>query len=307
MICCVTCCGILCLFLLCFLSTLYFSILKSSTNGLCGPCVLVLIFLLDEQITQTLKKMHDLRQEADNTALAANVHTLLSLLQTLKVLEKQEAEGEISFSEEYSRLQLEVNELEEMIQSNDEHGGKCAERVDRLLANAVDGLNSAKMALASKLREITSLKRQRDDMPTQAELIQYERRFSELNVHIQGKLRQTRKYYATYNALLEIKELMLKETSLLNSLSSQFHDALNSSSGRATLTSSMDGISKSIQQKLQNVQVTLQAEQKACEALKKKHAAANLEKRRCYSLLKAFQEECTRNARLQNKTQDVHI
>lgn len=42
-------------------------------------------------------------------------------------------------------------------------------------------------------------------------------------------------------------------------------------------------------QKLQNVQVTLQAEQKACEALKKKHAAANLEKRRCYSLLKAFQ------------------
>ncbi|KAJ0446738.1 hypothetical protein HanLR1_Chr17g0656181 [Helianthus annuus] len=50
----------------------------------------------------------------------------------------------------------------------------------------------------------------------------------------------------------------------------------------------MDRISKSIQQ-LQNVRVTLQAEQKACEALKKKHAAANLEKRRCYSLLKAFQ------------------
>ena len=39
--------------------------------------------------------------------------------------------------------------------------------------------------------------------------------------NVQGKHRQTRKYYATYNALLEIKELMLKETSLLNSIISQ--------------------------------------------------------------------------------------
>ncbi|XP_076881371.1 uncharacterized protein LOC143529472 [Bidens hawaiensis] len=262
---------------------------------------------MDQQIAETLKnKMHDLITEADKAGATDNVHRLLSHLETLKVLEKQEAEVESNFSEEYSKLQFEVNELEEMIQSN-EHGGSSAECVDRLLTNAVDRLNSAKMALASKLREITSLKRQRDDIPTQAELIQYERRLSELNVHIQGKLRQTRKYYATYNALLEIKELMLKETSLLNSLSSQFHDALNTPAGRATLTSSMDGISKSIQQKLQNVQASLQSEQKACEALKKKHAAANSEKRRCYSLLKAFQEECTRNGRLRNQTQETHI
>ncbi|KAJ0481180.1 putative Coiled-coil domain-containing protein [Helianthus annuus] len=261
---------------------------------------------MDQQITETLKKTHDLRAEAEKAGATDNVQRLLSLMETLKDLEKQEAEVELNFSEEYSRLQSEVNELEEMIQG-DEHGGSSDQGVDRLLANAVDRLNLAKQALASKLRDITSLKRQRDDIPTQAELIQYERRFSELNVHIQGKLRQTRKYYATYNALLEIKELMLKETSLLNSLSSQFKDALNTPAGRAQLTSSMDGISKSIQQKLQNVRVTLQAEQKACEALKKKHAAANLEKRRCYSLLKAFQEECARNARLQEQTQEIHI
>ncbi|KAD2015384.1 hypothetical protein E3N88_42033 [Mikania micrantha] len=163
------------------------------------------------------------------------------------------------------------------------------------------------VVLASKLREITSLKRQHDDMPTQAELMQYEHRFSELNVHIQGKLRQTRNYYATFNALLEIKELMLKETSLLNSLSSQFHDALSTPAGIATLTSSMDGISKSIQQKLQNVQVTLQSEQKVCDSLKKKHAAANLDKRRYYLLLKAFQEECTRNARLLDQSKEIHM
>lgn len=257
---------------------------------------------MDQHITETKKKMNDLQKEADRSGVTANVHRLLSLLQTLKVLEKQETEVESNYSEECARLQSEVTEFDEMLQSNDHKGS-----FDRLLGNAVERLNLAKMELASRLREITSLKRQRDEVPTQAELIQYERRFSELNVHIQGKLRQTRKYYATYNALLEIKELMLKETSLLNSMSSQFHDALNSPAGRATLTNSMDGISKGIQQKLQNVQVTLQTEQKACEALKKKHAAANLEKRRCYSLLKAFQDECTKNEKLRNQTQEIQI
>lgn len=256
---------------------------------------------LDQQITETLKKMNSLRESAENAGATGSVQRLLSLLETLKVLEKQEAEVELSYSEECARLQLEVSELEDLIQNND-HKGSFERCVDRSLANAVERLNLAKTDLASKLRKIISLKRQCDDVPTQAELIQYERRFSELNVHIQGKLRQTRKYYATYNALLEIKELMLKETSLLNSMSLQFHDALNSPAGRATLTSSMDGISKSIQQKLHNVELTLQAEQKTCEVLKEKHGAANLEKRRCYSLLKAFQEECARNERLRNQT-----
>lgn len=256
---------------------------------------------LDQQITETLKKMNALREGAENAGATASVQRLLSLLETLKVLEKQEAEVEPNYSEQWARLQLEVSELEDLIQNNDD-SGSIEWCVDRSLANAVERLNLAKRDLASKLRKIISLKRQCDDVPTQAELIQYERRFSELNVHIQGKLRQTRKCYATYNALLEIKELMLKETSLLNSMSSQFHDALNSPAGRATLTSSMDGISRSIQQKLHIVELTFQAEQKACEGLKEKCGAANLEKRRCYSLLTAFQEECARNERLGNQT-----
>ncbi|KAK9101846.1 hypothetical protein Sjap_019100 [Stephania japonica] len=85
----------------------------------------------------------------------------------------------------------------------------------------LDKLNLAKRELAAKVRAVLSLKRQLADMPSQSELIQYERRFSELYAQIQDRLCQTRKFYATYNALVEIKELMLKETSLLNSLSSQ--------------------------------------------------------------------------------------
>ncbi|PPD74118.1 hypothetical protein GOBAR_DD28973 [Gossypium barbadense] len=130
----------------------------------------------------------------------------------------------------------------------------------------------------------------------------YERRLSELNAHIQEKLQQTRKFYATYNALLEIKELMLKETSLLNSINSQFQEAIASTTGRMKLLESMQGIVKGSQQKLGKVQLGLQEEQKVCDALKERYTAAMAEQRRCYSLLKAFQEECARNEKLQSQT-----
>lgn len=39
----------------------------------------------------------------------------------------------------------------------------------------------------------------------------------------QEKHGQTQKYFATYNALMEIKELMLKQISLLNSINSQVY------------------------------------------------------------------------------------
>ncbi|XP_057809016.1 uncharacterized protein LOC131023490 [Salvia miltiorrhiza] len=104
--------------------------------------------------------------------------------------------------------------------------------------------------LATKLRSIVLLKRQLDEVPAQAELIQYELRLSELNTQIQKKLRQTRKHYDTYNALLEIKDLMLKETSLLNSINVQFQNAITSVDGRVKLTNSLEGISNGTQQLL---------------------------------------------------------
>lgn len=173
--------------------------------------------------------------------------------------------------------------------------------LDRAIHDSSEQLHSAKMELAANLRRIVSLRRQLDEIPIQAELIQYERRFSELYVQIQGKLRQTRNYYATYNALIEIKDLMLKEISLLNSISSQFQDAITSAAGRTKLIDSMEAILKGTQQKLDKVQLGLQEEQKTCDDLREKYAAAMMDQRRSSALLKAFQEECARNEMLRTQ------
>ncbi|XP_070052407.1 uncharacterized protein [Nicotiana tomentosiformis] len=146
---------------------------------------------------------------------------------------------------EHATLQTKVDEFDQLLQR-----GKEGNLLDHTFRDSTEKLQSAKRELAAKLRSTLSLKRLLEYVPSQAELIQYELRFSELYTHIQAKHRQTHKYYATYNILLEIKELMLKETSLLNSISSQFKGALTSPAGRKKLIDSMEGILHGTQQGL---------------------------------------------------------
>ncbi|KAI7987099.1 Coiled-coil domain-containing protein 93 [Camellia lanceoleosa] len=259
---------------------------------------------LNQRKANCLNKMQHLQERISREGTTDVVQRLLSLSQSLKALEMQESEHKSNCNAKYSKLQAEVNELENIISCGNDDTN-LSHGINHSLYNSLERLNSAKRELAVKLREIVLLKRQLDDVPSQEELIQYEHRFSELYVHIQEKLRQTRELYATFNAMLEIKDLMLKETSLLNSISSQFQDAITSTAGRTKLIDSMEGISKGTQQKLEKVQLALEAERNARDAVKQRYAAAIVEQRSCYSLLKAFQEECTKNERLRCLSSEI--
>ncbi|XP_011649795.2 coiled-coil domain-containing protein 93 isoform X1 [Cucumis sativus] len=246
-----------------------------------------------------VKDLQLLRDRVDK-ADANVVQNLKSCLKTLEDLGKQESEFMSTCNSKRSELQDEIIELGGRL-TEDHECLNFFDSLDDLISASEEELDSVKKALALSVRETLALKRLLDDVPTQTELIQYERRFSELYTNIQDKLRQTRRYYATYNALLEIKDLMLKETSLLNSISSQFQDAIASSASKMKLIDSMVGILKGIQQKLNKVHLSHQEEQQVCNALKEKYAAATAEQRRCYTLLKAFQEECAKNEKLRTQ------
>ncbi|KAL3819059.1 hypothetical protein ACJIZ3_004964 [Penstemon smallii] len=218
---------------------------------------------------------------------------VVSLLESLKMLEEQESDFQSQRSSNYVRLEEEVDELDKIMHSCRDDDG-CGNSLN----DSTEILDSAKKELAAKLRSIVLLKRQLDEVPTQAELEQYELRSSELNTQIQKKHQQTRKNYDTYNALMEIKELMQKETSLLNSITVQFQNAITSADGRIKLIDSLEGILNGIEKKLEKVQMTQQSEQRLCDNLKENYAAAVSEQRQISSCLKIFQEECTRNERL---------
>ncbi|CAH8274583.1 unnamed protein product [Arabidopsis lyrata] len=248
-------------------------------------------------------KLQQLRERISKEGVDVSVQELIPLLRSFKELEKEESQ--VRSNCKRSALEDAVHGLEERVAKGLD-GEIHEEDLDGLLFESLDNLTSAKKELAAALREIVSLKRQIDDVPCQSELLQYERRFSELNVCIQEKLQQTRKLYATYNTLLEIKDLMVKETSLLNSIGSQFEDVIGTPAGRVKLIDSMEGVMKGIQQKIGKVQLGLQEEQRLRDASKEKYVAAAAEQRKCYTVLRAFQEECTKNEKLRSHISAVN-
>ncbi|KAG9154197.1 hypothetical protein Leryth_000661 [Lithospermum erythrorhizon] len=294
---------------------------------------------INQRKTDVSSELKVLKEKIEKSPLNSDVQKLILELKLLKDIERHESESQSLRVAECLKLDCKINELEKILQNVDDEVG-VEDVLDRYLSESNEKLNQAKGRLATKDRTVLQLKRQIDDIPTQGELIQYERRLSELytliqgnwkcmaNIRhdfqlinhftlcclivifslpfIQGKLHQTRQCYATYNALLEIKELMLKETSLLNSISSQFHNAISSPSGQAQLVGSMQGISQGSQQKLKKILLDLQAEQKVHGTLKEKYAAAMSEQRLCKSLLQAFQAECAKNEQLRGLASQPH-
>ncbi|KAG8375507.1 hypothetical protein BUALT_Bualt10G0107000 [Buddleja alternifolia] len=236
--------------------------------------------LVTSSITETdvLDEVRLLRERIDNDCPNPSMGwKVVSLLESLKALEKQESNFESQRSSNRLRVQEEVDELDSMWHCV--RDGDDSNSFDQYLQDSNEKLELAKKELGAKLRSIVSLKRQLDEVPSQAELIQYELRLSELNTQIQKKHQQTSKHYDTYNALLEIKELMLKETSLLNSISLQFQNAITSADGRTKLINSLEGILKGTQQKLEKVRMTFESEQKSRDISKEKYAAAISEQR----------------------------
>ncbi|XP_031374960.1 coiled-coil domain-containing protein 93 isoform X2 [Punica granatum] len=223
----------------------------------------------DERKAHVLNELNRLREKIRDAGADSVVEKLMLLLRSVKALERQEFALKSNFDAKHAELEAEICELEAKA-SNDYDDKSLHDGLDHSIGTASENLHLAKKELAARLRAVLSLKRQLDDVPTPSELTQYKCRLAELNTNIGEKDRQTRKFYSTYNALLEIKELMLKEISLLNSINSQFQDAIASTAGQMKLIDSMEGILKGIKQKLEKMQVGLQADQKICDTLRER-------------------------------------
>lgn len=250
-----------------------------------------LVCEIDCRKMNVVEQLDELRERINKEGVDSSVHKLYNSIKSLKDLERKENQFLFKRDSKHSELQSEINELETKI-AND--CGDDSKSLHHSLSESLGRVDLMKKELAARLRDVVAVRRQIDDLPCQSEIVQYEHRLSELYAQIQGKHRQTRKYYSTYNALLEIKELMLKETSLLNSIISQFQEAFSSTDGRIKLVHSMEGIVKGSEQKLRKVQLGLQEEETNLNDLKDRYAAAVGEHKRCYSLMKAFQEKCSK-------------
>ncbi|CAM6011597.1 unnamed protein product [Sphagnum balticum] len=252
---------------------------------------------IEEHLAQIEAEMAELKQIADAAGAGTLVPDLVILLNQSTDLELKEYQFRASCRKKRAELVTEIKQLQDPAHSVADDDEQRAE-VEAAFNADLQKWISLRTELAQKSQEVALLQRKLDDIPCQTELIQYERRFVELYVHIQRKLRETRKYYATYNALAEAHELTVKETSLLNSIHSQFEAAMMTTGGRSKFVESMDGIVKGVKQKLDKVERRFHAEQSTYNLLKEKHASAVAAQRHYFSLVKLFQDECARSEKL---------
>ncbi|KAH1252886.1 Coiled-coil domain-containing protein 93 [Glycine max] len=221
---------------------------------------------LNQQKMNVVKQLYILQERINKEGADSAAQKLVSLLTSLKDLKKQENYFQSNRDTKHSELQDDISELERKI-TNDCDTENLPDELYHSFSELIEKVNLMKKELAAKLREIVVLRRQIDDLPCQSEVIQ--RQIDDL--------------------------LCQSEVIQIDDLLHFFQEAFSSTDGRIKLVHSMEGIVKGNQQKLERVHVGLQDEEKICNDLKYRYAAATGEQKRCYSLLKAFQAQCAKN------------
>lgn len=205
-----------------------------------------------------------------------------------------------------SECKKRMSELKEDIENGGEHTLTSDERaqieeVEATYQREKEKYESERLMLNKRSRAVALLSRKLEDIPTRPELIQYERRFEELYETVQSKLKETRKYFAQYNVLADTKKYLVKEISLLNSLQSQVHAAVETVSGKSSLVTALAGIEDGVQANIKLVEAKLASEQNALGDVQDSHDEAVRRHRRYLALVKELRDACAEEAELRSR------
>jgi len=244
-----------------------------------------------------IKKLEDIENAAENKEALGQLRSLVLLNETLKL---QEAQFKGNCKQQRDELMDMLRKLEN--DDGDEETKKMKE-VERIYGEDKGKLDKINLTLASKLQQIAKVNREIDDIPTRAELMQYERRFVELYELVADKLVETRKYYAMYNTLDDSLSLMTQEVSLLNSIVEGFPIASKSKGGQTQFLEKFGQILEGIEKTKEQKNKELQAEKTALEALTAKYNKLVEKQRNYFKAVKEFQEECYKNEKYQEAMQ----
>ena len=225
----------------------------------------------------------------------------LAKLQELVFLCERMSQQKSEFKKQCARQMEEMNselaslEQDQAKSADDDETANLVE-IERLHAAEDGKASQMRRLVGQKGREISALHRQVDDIPSSAELMQYERRFRELNQQVASKLEETRKFYSLFNTLEEKKGYLSKEVSLLNSIHENYTKAAAGNKDR--IVESVEGLLKSVQQNLQKVEQRLKDAVSARDATQQRYDKLVEKQRKYFQLVKEYQAECQRNEML---------
>uniref|UniRef100_A0A8C5CH13 Coiled-coil domain-containing protein 93 n=1 Tax=Gadus morhua TaxID=8049 RepID=A0A8C5CH13_GADMO len=243
-----------------------------------------------ERLDSELQALQQLEGQADSSLLD-QLRALVSMNERLK---NQEHEFRTHCREEMSRLQQNIEDLK--------LAGGRALALHTSTGRALIHRVALRCSLqARRNREIAILQRKMDEVPSRAELTQYQKRFIELYSQVSATHKETKQFFTLYNTLDDKKVYLEKEVNLLNSIHDNFQQAMSSSSAKEQFLRQMEQIVEGIKQNRIKMEKKKQENKMRRDQLNDDHLEL-LDKQRLYfKTVKDFKEECRKNEMLLSK------
>ncbi|KAL6088165.1 hypothetical protein STEG23_004637, partial [Scotinomys teguina] len=262
-----------------------------------------------EKLDKEQAALEKLEAKADPSILQS-LRALVAMNENLK---SQEQEFKAHCREEMARLQQEIETLkaertpgEKTLSSGEPQGALTStmthnEDLDRRYTMEKEKLYKIRLLQARRNREIAILHRKIDEVPSRAELIQYQKRFIELYRQISAVHKETKQFFTLYNTLDDRKVYLEKEISLLNSIHENFSQAMASPASRDQFLRQMEQIVEGIKQNRMKMEKKKQENKMRRDQLNDQYLEL-LEKQRLYfKTVKEFKEEGRKNELLLSK------
>uniref|UniRef100_A0A672MGG4 Coiled-coil domain-containing protein 93 n=1 Tax=Sinocyclocheilus grahami TaxID=75366 RepID=A0A672MGG4_SINGR len=223
------------------------------------------------------------------------LRALVAMNETLK---HQEQTFRSHCREEMTRLQQNIEELKlEYGEGGDE---KKTYPLHQYTADR-EKLQKIRLLMARRNREIAILQRKIDEVPSRAELTQYQKRFIELYSQVSATHKETKQFFTLYNTLDDKKVYLEKEVNLLNSIHDHFQQAMASSGSKEQFLRQMEQIVEGIKQSRIKMEKKRQENKMRRDQLNDEYLEL-LDKQRLYfKTVKDFKEECRKNEMLLSK------
>ena len=238
----------------------------------------------------SLKQMYEKLLEAVHSAGSKEeVDELIRMGNENSTLQSKDNEKRTAYQRSLEEMQAQIasGTLRELDPEEEEE----IANLDALIAGEERKREKIRAGLAKIGREVAFLRRKVEDMPTQPELLQYNRRFTELYEQVMSTLEENRRYYETYNVLVEQQKFVTKEISLQNSIKKQYQSASTTASGRAAILSSLGDIAKGVQTTVEKQNEKVERQRAVTTKLKDQLNQLNSTKRHYLSVLTMLKDE----------------
>ncbi|GAB6033391.1 Coiled-coil domain-containing protein 93 [Chamberlinius hualienensis] len=250
-----------------------------------------------ESMEKQMKSFENVENEANQDVLS-KLRSLVAMNENLK---QQEQEFRSHCKDEMARLQGEIEKLKSTHAEDDHEDQERNQLIEKHYQADKEKLQKLRLLLAKKNREIAVLQRKLDEIPTRAELSQYQQRFLELYSQVAAKHKETKQFYTLYNTLDDTKLYLSKEVNLLNSITDNFTQAMTSPNTKQQFLKQFEGIVEGITQNKLKLEKRKQEVKMERDQLNDAYLDL-IEKQRIYfKTVKDFKEECRKNELLLSK------